>query len=149
MIRKICLAMAIVTLSACAQTPSTGDIQQALTQPVVDHVSVNGMNLPPDTFKLDGINVLSVDKVKVADTEHFKIKANATVTLTKSGNDILGEIKQNIQGNDIGSILQLQQFVRGLGFGLKQGDQLHFAIDADLIPDNGKYAVDDGTVTPE
>lgn len=149
MFREIGLVLAIVTLSACAHTPSTGDIQQALTQPIIDHVTVNGMNLPPDTFKLDGINVLSVDKVKVADTEHFKVKANATVTLTKSGNDILGEIKQNIQGNDIGSILQLQQFVRGLGFGLKQGDQLHFAIDADLASDSGRYVVDDGSVTPE
>lgn len=149
MFRKIGLALAIVTLSACAQTPSTGDIQHALAQPIIDHVTVNGMNLPPDTFKLESINVLSVDKLKAADTEHFKVKANATVTLTKSGNDILGEIKRNIQGNDIGSILQLQQFVGGLGFGLKQGDQLHFTIDADLVLDNGKYVVDDGSVTPE
>ena len=149
MIRKLGLALAIVTLSACAQSPSTTDIQQALTQPVIDHVSVNGMNLPPDTFKLDGINVLSVDKSQVADTEHFHVTANATVTLTKSGNDILGEIKQNIHGNDLGSILQLQQFVRGLGFGLKRGDQLHFAVNADLVSENGKYVIDDGTVTSE
>ncbi len=149
MFRNIGLAMAIVTLSACAHTPSTGDIQQALTQPIIDHVTVNGMNLPSDTFELESINVLSVDKSRVVDTEHYTVKANATVTLTKSGNDILGEIKQNIQGNDIGSILQLQQFVRGLGFGLKQGDQLHFAVDADLVSDNGKYVVDDGAVNPE
>jgi hypothetical protein len=149
MIRKFGFALAIVTLSACAQSPSTTDIQQALTQPVIDHVSVNGMNLPPDTFKLDGINVLSVDKSQVADTEHFHVTANAIVTLTKSGNDILGEIKQNIRGNDLGSILQLQQFVRGLGFGLKQGDQLQFAVNADLVSDHGKYVVDDGMVTAE
>jgi hypothetical protein len=149
MIRKFGLALAIVTLSACAQSPSTTDIQQALTQPVIDHVSVNGMNLPSDTFKLDGINVLSVNKSQVADTEHFHVTANAIVTLTKSGNDILGEIKQNIRGNDLGSILQLQQFVRGLGFGLKQGDQFQFAVNADLVSDHGKYVVDDGTVTAE
>ncbi|RDS80971.1 hypothetical protein [Dyella psychrodurans] len=149
MSRKIGLAVAIVTLSACAQTPSTSDIQQALTQPIIDHVTVNGMNLPPDTFKLESITVLSIDKSQVADTKHFQVKANATVTLTKSGNDILGEIKQNIHGDDLGSILQLQQFVRGLGFGLKQGDQLHFAVNADLVSDHGKYVLDDGTVTPE
>lgn len=149
MIKKLGLALVIVTLSSCAQSPSSADIQQALVQSVIDHVSVNGMNLPPDTFKLDGINVLSVDKSQVADTEHFHVAANATVTLTKSGNDILGEIKQNIHGNDLGSILQLQQFVRDLGFGLKQGDQLHFAVNADLVSDHGKYVVDDGTVTPQ
>lgn len=149
MIRKLGPALALVTLSACAQSPSTTDIQQALTQQVIDHVSVNGMNLPPDTFKLDGINVLSVDKSEVADTEHFHVTANAIVTLAKSGSDILGEIKQNIHGNDLGSILQLQQFVRRLGFGLKQGDQLHFSVNADLVSDHGKYVVDDGTVTPE
>lgn len=149
MIRKIGLALVVVTLSACAQTPSTGDIQQALMQPVIDHVSVNGMNLPSDTFKLESINVLSVDKSQVADTEHFHVTANATVTLIKNGNDILGEIGRNIQGNDLGSVLQLQQFVKGLGFGLKQGDQLHFDVDVDLVSDSGKYAVDDGTVTPE
>ena len=149
MIRKLGLALAIVTLSACAQSPSTTDIQQALTRPVIDHVSVNGMNLPPDTFKLDGIDVLSIDKSQAADAEHFHVTANATVTLTKSGSDILGEIKQNIHGNDLGSILQLQQFVRGLGFGLKQGDQLHFAVNADLVSENGKYVADDGTVTPQ
>lgn len=149
MVRTFGLALAVVTLSSCAQSPSTSDIQEALTQPVVGHVSVNGMNLPSDTFKLDGINVLSVDKSQVADTEHFHVTANATVTLTKSGNDILGEIKQNIHGNDLGSILQLQQFVRGLGFGLREGDQLHFAVNADLVSEDGKYVVDDGTVTPQ
>lgn len=149
MIRKFGLALAAIALSACTQSPSTADIQQALTQPVIDHVSVNGMNLPTDTFKLDDINVLSVDKSQVADTEHFRVAANATVTLTKSGNDILGEIKRNIHGNDLGSILQLQQFVRGLGFGLKEGDQLHFAISVDLVSDQGRYVVDDGTVTPQ
>lgn len=149
MIRNFGLALAIVTLSACAQSPSTADIQQALTQPVIGHVSVNGMNLPPDTFKLDSIKVLSVDKSQVAGAQHFHVTANATVTLTKSGNEILGEIKQNIHGNDLGSILQVQQFVRGFGFGLKQGDLLHFAINADLVSDRGKYVVDEGTVTPE
>lgn len=149
MVRTFGLALAVVTLSACSQSPSISDIQEALTQPVVGHVSVNGMNLPSDTFKLDGINVLSVDKSQVADTEHFHVTANAIVTLTKNGNDILGEIKRNIHGNDLGSILQLQQFVRGLGFGLKEGDQLHFAVNADLVSENGKYVVDDGTVTPQ
>lgn len=149
MVQQIGLTLAMVALSACAQAPSTSEIQEALAQPIVGHVTVNGMNLPEDTFRLEGINVLAMNEVQVADAMHFKVKANATVVLTKDGNEILGEIKQNIRGDDLGSVLQLQQFVGGLGFGLRKGGQLRFAVDADLVFRDGGYVVDDGSISPE
>ncbi|TCV92128.1 hypothetical protein EC912_108122 [Luteibacter rhizovicinus] len=142
--------IACATLYACGHAaPTDNELRQALQEPLLDHVSVNGITLPKDSFTVDAINVVSINKHMVSDTPHFTVAANATVTLTKNGNDILLEIKQGIDGSDIGAILQLQQFVRSLGFTLKRGSKLNYKIEADVISENEKYVVGSDHIIPQ
>ena len=150
MLKIVWPLLASVALSGCSHsTPSQSELKQTLQDAALDHIAINGMNLPRDAFSLNDINVLAVDKRMVGDTPHFHVTANTSITLEKSGSEIIREVGRSGSNRDMGSILALRQFVSGMGVTIQQGIKFNYAIDADVISSDGKYVVDEGSITQQ
>ena len=150
MLKIIGLALVSVALCGCGHSaPSESELKQTLQDAALDHIAINGMNLPRNAFTLNDINVLSIDKRMVGDTPHFHVTANTSITLEKSGSEIIREVGRGGSNRDMGSILALRQFVSGMGVTIQQGTKFNYAIDADVISSDGKYVVDNGSITQQ